>query len=96
MPSCPRRLQVDLIEASGARRNEFRPTRGEVFQHTGIDDIVDEDTDSRESSRKGDCLRSKQRIEEDEIMPMMKVRFIQQHAFVTLDTEHRDPHVPTP
>ena len=86
-------MQVDLVEASGACRNEFRPAHGEVFQHIGIDNIVDKDADSREPGRKGDRLRSKQRIEGVHIMPMMKVCLIQQHAFVSVEFDLDGLHV---
>src|SRR5262249_50247591 len=45
------RCYVDVIEASGTRRNELCAAGGEIFQYIAVDGIVYEDADGREPCR---------------------------------------------
>jgi len=83
--------QIDMIEAGGPSRDEFRAAAGELFQHCPVHGIVDEDADRREPRRQGCRTGSELHIEIDELVDVAGVQLIEQSArvFLALNTAIR-------
>ena len=88
-------LQVDVIEAGGARRHKLRAAGGELLQHRAVDNVVDEHADSGKPRRQRCRIGSKEHIEVNDFVPVSDVQLINHCALVILATEHCDPHLRT-
>src|SRR5262249_35206270 len=77
-----RGVQVDMIEAGGARRHEPGAASAESLQHAPVDAVVHEDADGGEPVRQGRRVGSQQRFEIDELLSVTTVELGKQGALV--------------
>ena len=63
-----------------------------MLQNMGIDEVVDEDTDGRETRRERCRTGPEGRLEIDELVVMTCVQLIEHHALVVLRAEDCNPH----
>ena len=91
-----RRLEVDIVEARRAKRDDARPTGGELFQDLGIEGVVDEDADRREALGQARGRAVEARLQEIEGMAGLGGGLAQEDAVVGLGAEDGNVHVLAP